>query len=260
MAWTKVKTAIVVGVVAVLAAGSTTVTLRAISNYREDSVWSHITAIDSRQLDAAPPTVSIRSAKFGRRAGSGSVSTDQRKMLGSAASMATLLSAAYEISDVRIVNAEALPKGNYDFIVSLRSHQLEGLQGAIKKKFGLVAKRETRETNVLIFKVAKPDAPGLKPSFAQNSGSSSRSNTGELDYKNTPVSNLASSLEYYFHTPVIDETDLKGRYDLHLTWSEPGGYQNPNPEGLKQAILDNLGLELTPATRPIEMLVVEKVK
>ena len=36
--------------------------------------------------------------------------------------------------------------------------------------------------------------------------------------------------------------------------------EHPNPEGLKQAVFDQLGLEIIPTNMPIEMLVVEKAR
>jgi uncharacterized protein (TIGR03435 family) len=73
-------------------------------------------------------------------------------------------------------------------------------------------------------------------------------------------------LEEQFRIPVVDETGLTNRYDFNVTWDEYGKkvgnqYPNyPNLEGLKQALADQLGLELVPSREPIEMLVVEKVK
>ncbi len=58
--------------------------------------------------------------------------------------------------------------------------------------------------------------------------------------------------------PVIDDTGLSGRYDLEFKWPEDP--VNPDPEVLKPALLDQLGLELTPAIQTIEVLVVEKAK
>ena len=54
----------------------------------------------------------------------------------------------------------------------------------------------------------------------------------------------------------MDETGMSGRFDFDLHWDE----QEPrhNPEGLKQALLDQLGLELVPTNLPVEMLIIEK--
>ena len=65
-------------------------------------------------------------------------------------------------------------------------------------------------------------------------------------------------VEHKLNIPVVNQTALTGRYDLELKWN--GDSQHPDPEALKQALLDQLGLQLTPDIQPIEMLVVEKVK
>jgi uncharacterized protein (TIGR03435 family) len=57
--------------------------------------------------------------------------------------------------------------------------------------------------------------------------------------------------------PVIDETGLTGSYDFDLHWN--GRSNNQNQE-IQRALKEQLGLELVPARRSIEMLVVEKTK
>jgi len=56
----------------------------------------------------------------------------------------------------------------------------------------------------------------------------------------------------------MDRTGLTGNFDVAATWDEPvGGH---NPDALKEALINQLGLELVPGREPVEMLVVEKVK
>ena len=57
--------------------------------------------------------------------------------------------------------------------------------------------------------------------------------------------------------PVLDETGFTNVYDIDLTW--PGKqFVPPSRDWLKQAVQDQLGLELAPAREAIEMLVVER--
>jgi len=74
-----------------------------------------------------------------------------------------------------------------------------------------------------------------------------------------PPLGLTKYLEMYLQSPVIDETGLTEYFDIDLKWNEKGG-QDPNHDALKQVVLNQLGLELVPDSRPIEMVVVEKVK
>jgi uncharacterized protein (TIGR03435 family) len=70
---------------------------------------------------------------------------------------------------------------------------------------------------------------------------------------------LAFFLESRFGLPVVDRTSLNKSYDFSLKWDEKDRY-HLNSDGLQQALLNQLGLELVPSREPIEMLVVEKVK
>lgn len=81
--------------------------------------------------------------------------------------------------------------------------------------------------------------------------------SGEYQFVNEPVSIVANLAEDSFGIPVIDQTGLKRNFDVDLKWD---GQNDPRHENLKQAIADQLGLELVPGTAVVEMLVVEKAK
>jgi uncharacterized protein (TIGR03435 family) len=131
------------------------------------------------------------------------------------------------------------------------------LQEEVKKKFGLVAHKETREIDVLLLTAQNHTRPGLKAP-AQRGGSSSSSNIGEIRMENQPVQALTGYLEGLFQQPVLDRTGIGGRFDVNLKWNEKGA-KDCNLEGLKQALSEELGLELVPGRAPVEVLVVEKV-
>jgi uncharacterized protein (TIGR03435 family) len=58
--------------------------------------------------------------------------------------------------------------------------------------------------------------------------------------------------------PVLDQTGLTNNFDINIKWNALNWRQNP--DGLRQAILNELGLELVSSREPIDMLVVEKAK
>jgi uncharacterized protein (TIGR03435 family) len=72
------------------------------------------------------------------------------------------------------------------------------------------------------------------------------------------MSGLASEVEHALNMPVVDQTGLTNLYDMELTWGE-GGW-TPDPDKLKQALLDQFGFQLKPDTQTIEMLVLKKAK
>jgi uncharacterized protein (TIGR03435 family) len=82
---------------------------------------------------------------------------------------------------------------------------------------------------------------------------------GRLTVTNQPLSDIAGFLESEFNIQVIDRTGLTNRFDIDLKWKETD-LQHPNLDALKQALLDQLGLELVPGREPVNLLIVEKVE
>jgi uncharacterized protein (TIGR03435 family) len=267
MAWTKAKTAIVASVVVLLAVGTTTVTVREIHEHRTYP-WQ-VQNANSDVLRKVPPQVGIVPARYPNTMGGGSVwindgeTPGSSKTMGIAQSLKSIVSSAYGQSDERTVFLTKVPSSKFDYIANLPSGNEEALQKEIKRKFGLVAQRETRDTDTLLLEVKNPTATGLKSTdphrLEPHSGSSSRSGAGYIVFRNQPLSNLAWSLEYRFKRPVIDQTGVTNLYDIDLNWDETD-FQHPNLDGLRQALLDQFGLELVPTNMPIEMLVVDKAK
>jgi uncharacterized protein (TIGR03435 family) len=152
--------------------------------------------------------------------------------------------------------AAELPKGGYDFIASLPNGNTEALQQEIQKQFGVMARRETIETNVLLLTVKYPNAQGLRHSATRDESSQLRMQPGQFSSVNTAISDLAINLEILLKIPVINESGITNKFDIDLEWNQ----NDPQHSSLKQALIDQLGLELVPTNMPIEMLVVEKVK
>ena len=259
MAWIKVKTAIIASAVVLLAAGTTTITIKEIQEYRTYP-WQ-VQNLDTQILEKVPPQVRIVPARFPQFGGSG---TSGNKTMGLGESVQDILQDAYRQSSERTILLNKMPQGKYDFIANLPSGNEEALQREIKQQFGLVGRREIRETDVLLLKVQSSYAPELKPADSRrllpNEGSSSSSwRSGNFRSRNKVLPALTGFLESRFAVPVIDRTGLTDHFDIDLKWDETDS-QHPNLENLKQALLDQLGLELVPGREPVEMLMVEKVK
>jgi uncharacterized protein (TIGR03435 family) len=73
-----------------------------------------------------------------------------------------------------------------------------------------------------------------------------------------PLSSLASICEGKLQIPILYQAALTNNFHIELKWQWKKG-ESEN-DAFKQAVLDQLGLELVPTNMPIEMLVVEKVK
>jgi uncharacterized protein (TIGR03435 family) len=255
MAWTKAKMAVAVGVGILLAAGTTTVTVEKIKQHKADESW-RVRPFDSRVLDRVSPQVEILPAKLPRGGGWGNGM--HGKMMGTGVGVETIVQTAYGFwYSARTIISTELPKNKYyDFIASLPNENAEALQQEIKKQFGVVARRETIETNILLLTVKYPNAQGLRPSKIRGESSQIRMQPGQFTSINTAISSLTANLENLLQIPVIDQTGVANKFDIDLKWNR----NDPQHNSLKQALLDQLGLELVPSREPIEMLVVEKVK
>jgi len=268
MAWTKAKTAVVVGAGILFAAGTTTVTVKEIRQH-QDNEWQ-LGELSGMTLQNAPHETRILPTKSRQRSrangNGGMVWMANGRTLGINASIEEMLRVAYldygSVSQNRTVVDTVVPTNKYDFLSNLPNGAKEALQQAIKSKFDVVGRFETIETNVLFLKVNYPDAAGLKPGLSKNSSTSD--GNGEISMASAPTDDLARELENYFKIPVINQTGLTNNYDFKIRWNEHGKKvggdrtDHRNLEGLKQALTDQLGLELVPGTAPVKMLVVEK--
>ena len=259
MAWTKAKTAIIVGASVLLAAGTTTVTIKAIAAHRVDESWR----VPNPDHDHAPFMVEILPTKFPDSVDSLNSGSRGDNWIGIGRRVRDIAGIAYGWRTGRILFADTEPTDRYDFISTLPQGSAAALQAELKRKLGFVGHREMRDMDVLVLKVRRSNAPGLKPPIEGRNDGCSR---GRYHCDNAPLYSdsahfpgITRFLEGYFEMPVIDQTGLTQNYHIDLKWNERWG-QDPNHDALKQALLDQLGLELVPGREPVEMLVVEKVK
>jgi hypothetical protein len=258
MAWTKAKTAIVVGVGVLLATGTTTVTLKQIAAHRVDESWR----FPNPDHDHAPFLVEILPTKFPIAVDSLNRGSRGDNWIGIGRRVRDIAGIAHGWRTGRILFADTEPTDRYDFISTLSQASAVALQAELKRKLGFVGHREMRDVDVLVLKVRRSNAPGLKPPTDGRNDGCSR---GRYHCDNAPLYSdsahfpgITRFLEEYFEMPVIDQTGLTQNYHIDLKWNERWG-QDPNHDALKQALFDQLGLELVPGREPIEMLVMEKV-
>ena len=218
-----------------------------------------IDTMNSRSLDAAPPLVFLR-VHDGPDDQAGAVSS-KGKFMGKAQSIRSLLATAYDTTPSRLRTAGQvpLPDLRVDYLVSLPSGQREALQQAIREKLGLIAHRESREEDVYVLTARPGEFTGLQPSVRRAGGSSSRNADGQLTFNNCTLDSLARNIELLLPRPIVNETGLRDRFDIFLTYGQPGE-NRPDPEVLKKALAEQLGLELKPDKRDMEILLVQNVK
>ncbi|MEO7298385.1 MAG: TIGR03435 family protein [Verrucomicrobiota bacterium] len=251
MAWTKVKTAVVVGAGILLAAG-TTITVRKIQH----NSWQ-VSPASSDALYKAAPQVKILPTKYPKASGN-SVGADDH-VLGISMNAEAIIFQAYGVNEFRTIISTELPQGKYDYIANLREGSGKALQQEIRKRFGIAGRFESHPKDVFILKAK--DANALKLTLrVDDSEKAGMWFEGQFKWGGQPTGQLANWLERYFKVPVVDQTGMTnlGDYNFDLNWNEQDMMRRDS-EKLKRA-LNQIGFDLISTNQPIEILVVERVK
>jgi uncharacterized protein (TIGR03435 family) len=178
------------------------------------------------------------------------------KLYGS--TVAEALPTAFGVTSARLVTDAQLPEGRFDFLLRLpqkQSDRLEPLlQDALRTSFGLVSRKEERESDAYILKVKDPGHQGL-PETASTGGMSSSFGPGRIGAIKGSMSGLARSLESVLDIPVFNETKLEQKYDYQLKWNQTAD-EPANAEAVIAALRDQLGLDLVKTKRQLEFVIV----
>jgi uncharacterized protein (TIGR03435 family) len=267
MAWTKAKTAIVTAVVLLVAAGTTTVTLKEIREHIRYP-WQ-VPKVNLAMISKFPPQVVIVPTIFDQ----GSMCADYRRgggVIGICQPLTNIIRMLNAGDTYRLVLSPGLPAGRYDFFAKGQAtdwgnHWQSAFQEQIKNKFGVVQHLQMRNADVLLLRYGNPNAGGLRPpdslrrSMNMPRNLRMTSGTNSVLFFLSPIDSLKGVVQSMLDKPVVNQTGLKGTYDYKLTWDDP---DNTDPEtfkeNIKRALLDELGMELVPTNMPFEMLVVEK--
>jgi uncharacterized protein (TIGR03435 family) len=257
MAWTKAKTAVVTGIVVLLAVGTvSTVAVKTVINKKMEAaeayrgqVWQQ--KYDVSIVDRLPPQVAIFPVLRSRATQGQQFGVLRNgKGVGLGVGVPEIMQLAYDISLARMIFSSPIPIGRYDFIDNLRTGQQKALQEAARKKFGLIGKRELIETNVLVLTMRYRNAAGLRSVSGQDAFDMEN---GSVSGRDRSFATLIYCLEDYLKIPVVDQTGLTGNFDFDLKW-------DGTPDGLKRAVQQQLGLELVSGREAIEYVVVSKDK
>jgi len=137
----------------------------------------------------------------------------------------------------------------------------------LAERFGLKVHREQRQMPVFALTVAKGGGAKMTvdasdPNGLPNQHGSHGSGWVMYQYKNTSMPELALMLLGWVDRPIVDRTELKGRYDLQLKWTTDDAHAtDPDaPPGLFTAIQEQAGLKLEPVKAQADVLVVDAVQ
>ncbi len=129
-----------------------------------------------------------------------------------------------------------------DVLVTVPDQPREKLQAELQKQFGIRVRSVTLQTNIFLLVVK---TPGIAVSGTNGSDA-------------YPIRNYVWGMEGIIGGPVIDHTGLDGVYKFSpFSPKSPRRDLQATREAYKQALLDQLGLELVPTNMPVEFLILE---
>ena len=154
------------------------------------------------------------------------------------------------------------------------------LQGLLEDRFQLKYHWEIKEAPVYELVVVKPGKlpksvvmGGCPHPPAQPDGIPTDAPCGDL--ANTPghtkgynltASELAGSLSWLLSKPILDKTNLNGKYDVELQWTPESVEMRSGPSSEQDipdiftALQEQLGLKLQPAKGPVRMFVIDHIE
>jgi uncharacterized protein (TIGR03435 family) len=150
--------------------------------------------------------------------------------------------------------------------------QLQGMvQKLIADRFKLTFHHDTKELSVYALSVAKTGSKLTKSQDQEGLPGFGLRGLGALTVQNATMSDFAAMMqETVLDRPVVDQTELAGRYDFSLNWtpddSQFGGMaakmppptDNANPPpGLYTAIQEQIGLRLDATKAPTDVMVID---
>lgn len=181
-----------------------------------------------------------------------------------------LVTRAYGITNLQLIAAEWLTSARFDLdakvsAAATKEQVAEMLRNLLAERFHLEAHRESREIAQFDLVVAK-NGPRLKRT-PETEGTSGAGRIGRrrpdmifLHLPQTTMAILASTLSTQANQPVTDATGLTGNYDVDLTWNPDFAAAGPDsPPELRQALQEQLGLDLKPKKAPLDMLVIDRM-
>jgi uncharacterized protein (TIGR03435 family) len=178
--------------------------------------------------------------------------------------MPVLISLAYGVDSNRISGGPSwLESQQYDVMAKapggqrLSREQLrQPLQALLRERFRLALHRENKEGQGYALVVGKN---GVKLKETAGAASSASVLKNGIWIQNQPIDGLAGALTIATKRPVLNETGIKGSYDIALNYAPDGDTKSTLPS-LFTALQEQLGLRLEPRKVPVEAIVIDHVE
>ena len=248
-------------------------------------------AISSLAIHAAPLAFEVASIKaappptgMGIRVGIGQ---DKGRITMSNVNLRMLLARAYKIKEHQLVAPDWMDSARFDIVAKLpegaTSDQVpEMIQTLLADRFKVTIHKESKVLPIYAMIVAK-GGPKMKEAEADGNLRVMMSPKGREMSGKATLSRLADALSNMMDRPVVDETELKGVFEIDLTWSPdesdsprlregggPAGAHEGGEGGKFQdtadapnifvALQEKMGLKLEARKSPADIIVVDSAE
>lgn len=194
---------------------------------------------------------------------SGQMVRDPRIVALSHVSLQNLMAQAYLIRNFQISGPDWLDTERFDIVAKLpdgatREQLPAMLQNLLKERFHLAVHQDRRTMTAWVLKPGR-DTAKLKPVDSevrdvQTSRGAHRRISGKLT-----MAYFAGLLSNMVDQPVVDETELKGVYDIDVQWASDETAGMDDTPSLPAVLADKPGLQLESRKEPVDIYVIDRV-
>jgi len=148
-----------------------------------------------------------------------------------------------------------------------RAEALLMLRTLLEDRFDLKLRKDPRTLSY--FALTAPEGAGKMKAVPSPPAEQKTSlGLGRIQHNNITMLLLATLIARFTRTPVVDQTNLPGNYDLTLEWARDTSLPLPNappaeaPDGpsIAEAVQKQLGLKLEKRKGPIDVLVIDSAR
>ncbi len=220
-------------------------------------------------------------------------------------SLKDVLARAYSVKRFQISGPGWLDSERFDITAKLPDGVSQDkvpamLQALLTERFKIKLRKESKEQSVYAMVVGKngiklkkseepdpapPAGPGAGPGLGPNRSMIMMSGNGRLEIKKSTIGNFCDALANFIDRPVVDKTEVEGRYDFTLELSmedmagmrrlagahgmpaagaSPHGENAPAPEAAPSASIftavQQLGLKLEPRKALMDLVVIDSAE
>jgi uncharacterized protein (TIGR03435 family) len=175
-------------------------------------------------------------------------------------SMKSLLAEAFIVKEYQVSGPAWLEQDATRYVIQAKCPRntsqdavRQMLQSLLEQKFKLAVHREKKEIPVYVLSI---DADGLK--LKKTPGETAGGFSGASTWPGNvigdwSVSDFAEMLAPHLQRPVLDETGLKGMFQIRLNWT-------PDGTSIFSSVRSQLGLKLVEKNAEIEFLVIDRLE